>query len=280
MRFRPDSSFENANQVLNQLPDGFLLWVHLITPHHPYLPDQADRGRFLPEPEGRQFEDNSELQWVPHYDPDQQAKVDRRRLLYDEFLLTADRAFGSFVSNLEKSGKLSNTTVIVSADHGESFEGGVFRHESPYLTRPTIHIPLIIRAPGQQQERTVNVTADQTALAPTILELAGLPKPNWMHGQSLAPWLAGQNMGNGEGMAFSQFFEKNSVFKPLTHGTVGVIDGQYQYVLDLDAQKGSLRPLQEAQIWNLDRSTDNPAKAAELLGAIYARFPELRHVSQ
>src|SRR6266567_3931092 len=230
MRFRPDASFEQANHALDQLPDGFFLWVHLVAPHHPYLPDPEDRGRFLPADEGKKFEENSELQWVPHYAPDQQGKVDRRRLLYDEFVSSADRAFGAFIAELEKSGKLNDTTVIVSADHGESFEGGVFRHESPYLTRPTVHIPLIIHTPSQQQGRMVAWTADQTALAPTILDLAGQPKAGWMQ-------------------------------------------GQYQYVLDLNAKKGALRPLSEAQNWDIDRTAENPAKAAELLAAIYARFP-------
>lgn len=280
MRFRPDASFEQANHALDQLPDGFFLWVHLVAPHHPYLPDPEDRGRFLPADEGKKFEENSELQWVPHYAPDQQGKVDRRRLLYDEFVSSADRAFGAFIADLEKSGKLNNTTVIVSADHGESFEGGVFRHESPYLTRPTVHIPLIIHTPSQQQGRMVAWTADQTALAPTILDLAGQPKAGWMQGQSLVPWLRGDNSGAGEGLAFAQFLEKNSVFKPLTHGTIGVIDGQYQYVLDLNAKKGALRPLGEAQIWDIDRTAENPAKAAELLAAIYARFPGLKRESK
>ncbi len=279
-RFRPDASFEHAREVLTNLPDGFFMWVHVITPHDPYIPDPADRGRFLPYEEQRKYEDESVARWRPHYDADQQSQMDRRRLLYDEFILSADRAFGSFLAELEKSGKLSNTTVIVSADHGESFEGGVFRHESPYLTRPTIHIPLIIRTPGQQAGRRVTFTADQTALAPTILELAGQRKPDWMHGQSLAAWLHRDRSGEGQGLAFAQFLEKNSVFKPLTHGTVGVIDGRYQYVLDLDAKKGSLRPLNEAQIWNLDRTAENPAKAAELLAAIYSRFPELSHESK
>jgi len=280
MRFRPRASFEQANRMLNQLPDGFFLWVHLVAPHHPYLPDPEDRGRFLPADEGKKFEENSELQWVPHYAPDQQGQIDRRRLLYDEFVLSADRAFGDFIAELEKSGKLNNTTVIVSADHGESFEGGVFRHETAYLTRPTVHIPLIIHTPGQQQGRAVDFSADQTALAPTILELAGQPKANWMHGQSLVPWLRGDNSAAGEGLAFAQFLEKNSIFKPLTHGTIGVIDGQYQYVLDLDAGKGTLRPLSEAQIWDLDRSAENPAKAEQLRTAIYGRFPELRRESK
>jgi arylsulfatase A-like enzyme len=61
--------------------------------------------------------------------------------------MSTDRAFGDFVSDLEKSGRLHNTTVIVSADHGESFEGGVYQHQTPHLTRPVIHIPLIVKTP-------------------------------------------------------------------------------------------------------------------------------------
>ena len=280
MRFRAGASFEHAREVLAELPQGFFLWVHVMTPHHPYLPDPADRGRFLPYEEQRRFEEDSELQWRPHYSPDQQSQVDRRRLLYDEFILTADRAFGTFITQLENSGKLQDTTVVVSADHGESFEGGVFRHESPYLTRPVIHIPLIIRTPGQQDGRTVLVTADQTALAPTILELAGQKQPDRMRGQSLAGWLNRDGQGEGQGLAFSQFLEKNSLFGPLQHGMVGVIDGRSkcQFVLDLDTQKGALRPLDQAHIWNVDRSADNPALAESLRAAIREKFSDLAQV--
>jgi arylsulfatase A-like enzyme len=280
MRYRPDASFAQAGKVLQQLPDGFFLWIHLVTPHHPYLPDPADQGRFLPVEEGQRYAEEREVQWRPTYEPDQQSQVDRRRLLYDEFVLSADRAFGDFMKGLEKAGKLENTTVIVSADHGESFEGGVFRHETPYLTRPIIHIPLIIKTPGQHRGRAVEFTADQTALAPTILELAGVPKPDWMHSQSLATWLTRDDSGANEGRAFTQFLEKNSVFKPLHHGSVGVIDGNDEYVLDLDSGKGTLRPLDQAQLRDLDRTAENPARAAALRAAIYSRFPELGHESK
>jgi arylsulfatase A-like enzyme len=277
-RLRPVVSFEQAREVLGHLPDGFFLWVHVITPHSPYLPDPADQGRFLPYDEQRNYEEESRPGWKPHYEPDQQSQVERRRLLYDEFILTADRAFGSFMKELESSGKLRDTTVIVSADHGESFEGGVFQHGGPYQTRPVIHVPLIIRAPGQQQSRRVAFTADQTALAPTILELAGQAKPEWMRGESLVKWLNRDGPGGeGEGLAFTQYVERNSIFKPLQHGTVGVIDGrsQHQFVLDLDTRKGSLRPLKEAHIWDLDRTAENPGLAETLRTAIYSRFPGL-----
>ena len=87
-----------------------------------------------------------------------------------------------------------------------------------------------------------------------------------MRGPSLAGWLNGQGpgdgQGQGQGLAFTQYLERNSSFRPLHHGMVGVIDGQYEYVLDLDTEKGALRPLDQAQVWNLDRTADNPTRAA------------------
>jgi arylsulfatase A-like enzyme len=280
VRYRAAASFEHARQMLSNLPDGFFLWVHVMTPHSPYLPDAVDQGRFLSPERAKGFDnDEAPAHWLPHYAPDQQAQVDGRRLLYDEFVLTADRAFGEFMTGLETSGKLQNTTVIVSADHGESFQGGVFQHQSPYQTRPVIHVPLIIRTPGQQDGSRVEVVADQTSLAPTILEMAEQPIPAWMRGPSLVPWLGRDGQGQGQGLAFCQYLERNSIFKPVRHGTVGVIDGRYQYLVYIDDQKGVLRPLAESQIWNLDRSAEFPEQAKALRQKLNERFPDLVQIT-
>src|SRR5262249_17965975 len=138
-----------------------------------------------------------------------------------------------------------------------------------------IHIPLIIKTPGQQTGRTVSFTADQTALAPTILDLAGESKPEWMHGESLASWVKGRGSTTGPGLAFTQYLERNSVFKPLHRGTLGVIDGEFQYVYYLETHKGALRPLNQAQSWYLDVSSQNPARAEALRSALHAKFPNV-----
>lgn len=278
-RFPAAESFANAESMLDKLPDGFFLWIHVMTPHSPYRPDAASRGTFLSEKIFRTFEnegDDGVQRWTPTYSPDQQSQVNQRRLAYDEFVLTADRAFGSFLSALEKNGRLSNTTVCLTGDHGESFEGGIYQHENRNMTRPEIHIPLIIRTPGQQQGRSITLPADQTALAPTILELAGVAKPASMHGPSLARLLDGGSNADGQGLAFCQHLQDNSTFKPLRHGTVGVIDGEYQYVVYLNDQQGVLRPLKQAQIWNMDQSFQNPTRAEAMRNEIYSRFPELK----
>ncbi len=277
-RYPAAQSFAQAESMLDKLPDGFFLWIHVMTPHSPYRPDAASQGTFISESEFRKFEnedDDGVQRWSPTYAPSEQSAVNQRRLAYDEFVLSADRAFGSFMAALEKSGRLSNTTMFLTADHGESFEGGIYQHENKNMTRPEIHIPLIIRTPGQQQGRSVFLAADQTSLAPTILELAGVPKPDSMRGPSLAKWLDANSAEESGGLAFCQHLQDNSTFKPLRHGTAGVIDGEYQYVVYLNEELGVLRPLDQAQFWNVDQSFQNPARAQALRAAIYARFPEL-----
>src|SRR6516164_6948173 len=60
-------------KIRAKLPDGFFLWVHVMTPHYPWLPDAADRGRFLPDAELQSFkEEENDARWQPYYAPDQQ----------------------------------------------------------------------------------------------------------------------------------------------------------------------------------------------------------------
>ena len=273
--FPPVGGFEQALGILGSMPDRFFLWVHILAPHWPYLPDANNLGRFLRTDEMRTQENQSGLPNSSRYTLNRQDRVDKLRLRYDEFIANADNAFGDFLSKLDGAGRRRDTAVILAADHGESFQGGVYGHKSRFQTRPEIHIPLIIRMPGQERGSRVAVTVDQTSLAPTILEIAGVPRPDWMRGESLVPWLHRDNEGEGQGMAFTQYLERDSIFKPVSNGTVGVIDGRHQYVLNLATGKGILRSLAEAHLADLDRSAENPALAQSLREAIYARFPDL-----
>jgi hypothetical protein len=54
-----------------------------------------------------------------------------------------------------------------------------------------------------------------------------------------------------------------------------VIDDQYEYVFYLDTGKGELRPLNEAHVWNVDRSAEEPERAKALHAALHARFPAI-----
>lgn len=259
--FRPDESqypparnFAQAEALLAKVPAGqpYFLWVHAFAPHWPYHPRR------------------SYLQALARSAP----AGSQARLGYDAFIAECDAELGSFLGRLERKSLLHNTAVLVSADHGESFEGGVYGHGMPQQVLQEIHVPLVIRLPGQIEARRANVVADQTCLAPTILDIAGLRIPGSMKARSLAGAARGEPESGG--LAFTQYLSHDSIFRPLRNGTVGVIDGKNQYVLDLATGRGILHSLEEAWRADIDHSADDPAVAAAMRRAIHARFPALR----
>ncbi|MCP4660971.1 MAG: sulfatase-like hydrolase/transferase, partial [bacterium] len=103
-----------------------------------------------------------------------------------------DQALGRFFDALDHSGVGDDAVVVLTADHGEAFfEHGLMEHGLLY--DENLRIPLIIRAPGRlgagkripQQVSTIDV-------APTILDLVGLPIPAGMEGRSLVPLVGGE----------------------------------------------------------------------------------------
>jgi len=129
--YPPAEVFGRARSLVNRLPQGYFLWVHVMAPHYPYLP-HTDLGRFLPGDEMRNAEEQASASPAPTYAPERQNRVDKVRLRYDEFIADADSALSDFLAHLETDGKLADTAVIVSSDHGDSFQAGVFQHKHPY----------------------------------------------------------------------------------------------------------------------------------------------------
>jgi arylsulfatase A-like enzyme len=96
-----------------------------------------------------------------------------------------DDAIGRLRAALEELGVAGRTIVVVTADHGESLgEHGVwFNHFG--LTEPNLRVPLVVWAPGRVPPAHHDTPTDGLDLAPTILQLAGLPIPPAMQGRDL-----------------------------------------------------------------------------------------------
>lgn len=273
--FGPEANFRQAEEVLRRLDGPYFLWAHVLAPHFPYQPSPPYLHRYLKDDRMRSNFDYwaiAETSGGGPYLPQRQPLVDLASMRYDEWVAQTDGVFGAFLERV--ADKLNDTIIIVSSDHGESFDGGFWSHGGDRQLRSIVHVPLVIRRPGQKASLRVDTAADHTALAPTILDLAGLQIPSWMEGRSLKPFLDGRKNPEERGYAFTEFFDQNSAFKPLRKGTVGVIDGDYQYVHDVAAHKGRLYRLAEAHIQADDRSLAEPEKAEQLKREILMRFPE------
>ncbi len=102
-----------------------------------------------------------------------------------------DDSVGHVLSYLDETGLAANTIVIYSADNGW-FLGDLGLYDKRFMYEPGLNVPLLARGPGIKPGITPAQFVSNLDLAPTFLDLAGLPVPDSMQGRSLAPLLRGE----------------------------------------------------------------------------------------
>ncbi|MDO8281284.1 MAG: sulfatase [Thermodesulfovibrionia bacterium] len=247
----------------------FFAWLHVFPPHDFYLPSEPYMGMFGDAEKYNSDKKQSEIEMLGSaYAPQLQPDVDILRKRYDEFVLYSDQQFKTFISGIAEKLDLSNTVIILLSDHGESFSHGWLAHKGTHLYESLVHVPLIIKLPGQAAGRTIDMKVEHTDVAPTILELAGISIPPWMEGRSLFPLLNGETMQSQP--VFSMQFSNNPVIgsRHIDKGTVAVWDGDYKLINYLDNKKSLLFDLKNDPDENNDLYLSNPETAQRLLQLI------------
>ncbi len=195
----------------------FFLFVHALDAHGPYIPGEIWRGRFEeeppedgwePVPAGSEFQTYRAIpEWmartsvlegpIPEHLP-LEPIVER----YDEAILKTDHYIGELLADLDERGLYDDAVIVISADHGESFEHEFYSHGG--MWEPIVHVPLIVRLPkGEYGGTRVRSTVQLVDLYPTLLELVGLPhRGKGLHGHSLLPLVRGEEVE--ERVAFSE----------------------------------------------------------------------------
>jgi N-sulfoglucosamine sulfohydrolase len=162
---------ENFREFLNDKPEGkpFCFWYGANEPHRDYL-------KGIGQAMGKKVEDVE----VPEFLPDV-PEVRNDILDYLVEVEWFDLHLGRMIDILRDAGELENTIIIVTSDNGM-----LFPRAGANLYDYGTHMPLVIyfrkMIPGGRQ---IDDLVSQTDLAPTILEIAGLPVPQEMSGKSL-----------------------------------------------------------------------------------------------
>ena len=147
--------------LLQERNSPFFGWVHLYDPHAPYD---------APEPWGTRFADEP----------------------YDGEVSFTDSVVGNLLEEIENAGLLENTIVVITADHGEDLQDHGELGHGLFIYDTTVRVPLLLRLPDlasagmviDEQIRLVDI-------APTLLELSGLPLPENVTGRSVASFISG-----------------------------------------------------------------------------------------
>ncbi|MBA7618542.1 Ulvan-active sulfatase [subsurface metagenome] len=173
-----------AIQSLATHKGKFFLWLHYMDVHRPYMPFPEYLSQFRTQPVSRR-----KMVILFHKiveNPSQLSPSEVTTLvdLYDADIKYVDDAVGRLLDSLGSD--LSNTIVIVTADHGQEFEEhGKFGYQTLYDT--LVHVPLIIAGPGIKGGTLVKQQVSLIDLAPTIADFLGIDNAPSFHGESLLP---------------------------------------------------------------------------------------------
>ncbi len=127
----------------------FFAYVHLLRPHNPYAPPEGFAGRFGSRADRRVDGSTATLLALDEGKREPQpGQMENIIALYDENLAYGDALFGEILAGLRERGRLANTVVVLTSDHGEAFlEHGRMLHTHTTYDE-MIRIPLIVRIPG------------------------------------------------------------------------------------------------------------------------------------
>lgn len=169
----------------------FFLWVHLFDPHYPYTPPPPYDRLFYP---GYSGPADGSIRFIAgitgsHGFPKIPTSTDdyrRLEALYDGEIAFLDASLAPLFAFLDRERGRRRTAVAVVADHGESLtEHGYYFDHGLDVFQPSMHVPLLVRAPGYAPGRRVAAPAQTIDLFPTLLRLVGLDVPRGSEGRDL-----------------------------------------------------------------------------------------------
>jgi arylsulfatase len=106
------------------------------------------------------------------------------RRAYAADISVIDHAVGLLCDALERTGRLDNTWVVYTTDHGE-MAGNHGLMSKCVLYEPAVRVPLIVRPPGGCAPRVVDALVEQLSIPATLRAVAGAPDLPQSAGQSL-----------------------------------------------------------------------------------------------
>ena len=172
---------------------------------------------------------------------------------YQNALFESDVALGRLFAGLKARQRDRDTLIVIYGDHGEGFDqhdGN--RGHTLFVYDENVRVPFLYALPGWADDaapatlRHVDRASSLLDTAPTILELAGLPRQPRHHGVSLldpSPRLA-------------MFFTDYSL------GWLGVADGCWTYRFQVESERSTLYDVCTDKDEKVDRSGEFSERVA------------------
>ncbi len=209
----------------------FFAWFHFLDPHDQYMAH-------------------------PGIGPYGNTPRDR----YDAEVTFTDLYVGKLLDFVTAQPWGARTAIVVTADHGEAFgEHHQFVHGFE-LWENLVRVPLFFVVPGAAP-RTIDAPRSAIDLAPTILDLMGVPPSTPADGGDLASFEGKSLVGEIEGGEAAPRdvvidlpeTSDNDRRRALVHGATKIIafgKSPYFQVFDLAADPGELKPIGKGEVFD------------------------------
>lgn len=203
-----------ARYLKNTSTPSFVL-LHSMEVHDPYRPGNATLfNSYRP---GNLSSDinvsDDNLSSNDGYRDRKLTQKERKHIIagYDSSIRQTDRYIGRFMEELKSSGELENTIVIITSDHGESFQDhGTWVGHGKKLHEEMIKVPLVIYHPdldGQRLKERVRVID----IVPTILEFLEIEdEEGGFDGRSLLSMINGSENSDRPVYSSTYLYENKS----------------------------------------------------------------------
>jgi len=151
--------------------------------------------------------------------------IARRRMAdYFASVTFMDECFGMIIDSLKQNGTYDDTMIIYTADHGEMlFSHGLVQKFVFY--DQSVHIPMIMKAPYQEQPSATDSLIDLTDLLPTSLAACGMAPPEGIDGVDQSSVFTGGVSG------------KTAVYSQLRERRMMMFDGRYKFCIYEDCEQ-------------------------------------------
>lgn len=241
----------------------FMLYLGINKPHPSFAAGErymkmidADRIEIPPRDETGHYSikfTKIQENWQHGFD---EKSVRFARHVYYAMIAEVDAMFAYLMKAVRDMGLDENTYIIFSSDHGETlFEHDLYYKMLPY--EPSVRVPMIITGPGIGAGRRVEDFTSLVDIYPTLCDMTGLSKPDWLHGHSLMNEATGKK-GQRPGWVYSECFDS-----AIPSGWFMVREGDWKYVL-YHGYEPLLFNLKEDRWEVRNAAAGNPQKATEM----------------
>jgi uncharacterized sulfatase len=171
-----------AKHLTVEAQDPHFVFLNLMEPHLPYSPPDAFVRAFAPavqeDGEAQRFMrafNRQAVHWItPAAKPYSELEASTLSDMYDAEVAYQDHLLGELLDALDEPECRDRTLVIVVADHGEMLGERQLMGHGFGVYRELIHVPLIVRLPGQTTGQSRSDPVSTTRLFHTVLDAAGI----------------------------------------------------------------------------------------------------------